>query len=138
LSSFVGAFNSGDDARLDALFAQRPLFRWYSSGPPGLRRLAAAKNRATLIAYFRTRHLQRDRLRVVSFRFNGNTPGYGDAPGYGNVAFTMKRSAADHRRGSWFGVVGKGAAVCSDDASEQRVQFIVMSLGGPARSRAVE
>jgi hypothetical protein len=60
-TSFVAAFNRGDFARLDALFAQPPLFHWYSSNPPGLRRTAAAADRSTLIAYFRTRHRKRDR-----------------------------------------------------------------------------
>lgn len=125
LASFVAAFNGGDYHQLDALFAVPPLFQWYSSNVPGLRRTAAAHNRDTLIAYFRARHLKRDRLRLVSFTFNGNSHGHG------NFVFKMKRSAADYRRGAWFGLIGKGAAVCSDESSEQPVQFIVVSIGGP-------
>jgi hypothetical protein len=125
LTSFVGAFNRGDSAELDALFARPPVFRWYSSGLPGVRRLSAAANRGTLVDYFRTRHLKRDRMRLTSFRFNGNSAGYG------HFAFTLKRSAADYPRGAWFGVPAKGAAVCSDDPAEPPVQLAVLSLGAP-------
>jgi hypothetical protein len=130
LASFVASFNGGDYHQLDVLFAAPSLFQWYSSNVPGLRRTAAAHNRGTLIAYFRARHLKRDRLRLVSFTFTGNSL-TGNSHGYGNFVFKMKRSAADYRRGAWFGLIGKGAAVCSDQSSERPVQFIVVSVGGP-------
>jgi hypothetical protein len=127
--SFVADFNGGNFGHLDALFAQRPAFGWYSSNPPGLRNAAAAKNRGSLIAYFRARHAKRDRLQLVSFKFTGN------AQGHGNFTFAMKRSAADYRKGAWFSLVGKGAVVCSKSRSpyveELPVRFIVLSLGGP-------
>jgi hypothetical protein len=128
LASFVAAFNRNEDEKLGALFAQLPLFQWYSSNVPGLRTTAAARDRDGLIAYFRSRHVKRDRLRLVSFTFTG------DSPGYGNFVFKMKRSAADYRRGAWFGLTGKGAAVCSAQ-SVQPVQFIVVSLGGPGSDK---
>ena len=127
--SFVGAFNRGDFRQLDALFADSSLFVWYSSNAPGSRRMSAAENRDTLIAYFRTRHLNRDRLRLVAFTFNGNSPAYG------NFGFKMKRSAADYRGGAWFGLVGKGAALCSDQPSERPVKFIVVSMGAPGSDK---
>jgi len=129
LASFVTAFNRGNLSKLDALFAAPPAFQWYSSNAPGLRRAAAAHNRATLIAYFRARHLKRDRLRLVSFTFHGNSNAGG------NFAFKMKRSAADYRHGAWFGLIGKGAAVCSDQAAPEPVQFIVVSVGGPGSDK---
>lgn len=92
---------------------------------PGLRRTAAAKNRGSLIAYFRARHLKRDRLRLVSFTFTGNSAGFG------NFWFKLRRSAADYHQRAWFGLIGKGAAVCVNGVSEQQVQFIVVSIGGP-------
>jgi len=127
LTSFVAAFNGGSYGRLDALVAQPPLFAWYSSNPPGLRRTSAATNRQGLIPYFRSRHAQRDRLRLASFTFTGN------AGGRGNFTFTLRRSAADYRRGTWFGLTGKGATVCSDPSPyvEQTTQIVVLSLGGP-------
>jgi hypothetical protein len=122
-ASFVVSFNQGDEPQLDRLFAQPPQFQWYSSNAPGLRRSQAAKNRHGLLAYFRVRHLKRDRMRLLSFTFANNTRGYG------NFLFRMKRSAGDYRNGAWFGLVGKGSAVCSE-AGEQPVQFIVISIGG--------
>jgi len=62
---------------------------------------AAARNRVSLIAYFRARHLERDRLRLVGFTFTGNWNGYG------NFIFRMRRSAADYHRGAWFGLIRK-------------------------------
>jgi len=125
LASFIVAFNRGSYAKLDTLFARPPLFQWYASNAPGLRRTATAHDRNSLIAYFRARHLRRDRLRLVRFTFNGN------AGGNGNFVFKLKRSASDYRRGAWFGLIGKAASVCSDDAFQQPVQLIVVSLGGP-------
>jgi hypothetical protein len=124
-ASFVGAFNRGSGQELDSLFATPPLFQWYSSNVPGLRSSTAAKNRGSLIAYFRARHRKHDRLRLVSFTFTGNSHGFG------NFVFRMKRSAADYRQGEWFRLIGKGAAACSGPSSEQLVQFIVVSVGGP-------
>ena len=94
VTSFVAAFNRGDGQKLDGLFARSPLFQWYSSNVPGPRRTAAAGDRGSLIDYFRSRHAKRDRLRLVSFSFTGNSPGYG------NFVFKLKRSAADYRRGT--------------------------------------
>lgn len=125
VASFVSAFDRGDYHQLDRLFARPPLFQWYSSSVPGLRMTTVARNRASLIAYFRARHLKRDRLRLVSFTFTANSYGYG------NFVFKMMRSAADYRRGASFGLIAKGAALCSDQPSQQPVQFIVMSVGGP-------
>jgi hypothetical protein len=68
-------------------------------------------------------------MRLVSFTFTGNSHGFG------NFVFRMKRSAADYRRGAWLRLIGKGAAVCSHQASEKAVQFIVVSLGGPGSDK---
>jgi hypothetical protein len=129
LASFVSAFNRGDAQQLDSLFAQPPLFQWYSSNVPGLRNMPAAQDRNTLITYFRARHVKRDRMRLVSFSFTGNSHGAG------NFIFKMKRAAGDYRNGAWFGLIGKGAAVCSDEATEQPVRFVVLSLGGPGSDK---
>ena len=122
--SFVSAFNAGDYGRLDSVFAKAPGFGWFSSPRPGVRLNAAATRRDTLVRYFRSRHLKRDRLRVLSFRFNGGN-------GVGNFEFKLRRSASDYRRAAWFGLIGKGAASCVGP----RVQFIVVSLGGPGSDK---
>lgn len=122
LDSFVVAFNRGDYAALDSLFAQPPAFRWYSSPKPGQRIGAAAKRRDTLIPYFRTRHARQDRLRLLVFGFTGR------AARWSNLWFEMRRSAADFRQGKWIESPGKGAVACDGGST----QFIVVSLGGPA------
>ena len=114
--SFLGAFTQGSYVRLDSLFAEAPVFGWYSSNLPGLRRTTAARNRGTLIEYFRTRHAKRDRLRLVSFTYNGN----------GNFTYKLRRSARDYQGGAWFGLSGKGALICSGVSP----QLTVVSVGG--------
>src|SRR5690242_18254304 len=53
LLSFTTAFDRGDLAALDAIFAQKPDFQWYTTdGRSG----QAAKRRDTLTSYFRRRH----------------------------------------------------------------------------------
>ena len=119
--SFLGAFTKGDYARLDELFADKPDFGWFSANAPGLRSTTAAMNRATLIDYFRKRHAQRDRLRLISFQWNGE----------GNFTYTLWRSTNDYRSGASFHLIGKGAADCSHGSP----RFIVVSLGGLGSDR---
>jgi hypothetical protein len=121
LVSFIAAFNAGAYRRLDGMFAGPSWFRWYSSSAPGMRFDPQAQMRNTLVAYFRARHAQRERLRLVSFKFNGNSLGYG------NFIWKMKRSAGDFRAGAWFTVEAKGAALCEGAST----RFIVMSVGAP-------
>jgi len=121
LVSFVRAFNGGDYARLSALFAAPEWFRWYSSGTPGARFDPVAQRRDTLINYFRGRHAHGDRIKLTSFRFNGNSNGYG------NFSWKLERSAADFRDGAWFMTEAKGAVLCQGPIA----QFIVVSVGSP-------
>ncbi|MGH3009860.1 MAG: hypothetical protein ACRDLM_10725 [Gaiellaceae bacterium] len=116
-SNFIVAFNVGNYQRLDALFARAQDFGWYSSNVPGLRNLGAAKNRATLLSYFRARHAQRDRMQLLAFAYRGE----------GNFTYRLRRSARDYSSGAWFRLIGKGAATCSGGTA----QLVVVSLGGP-------
>ncbi|MEJ7569315.1 MAG: hypothetical protein WKF41_13730 [Gaiellaceae bacterium] len=127
VSRFVGAYNIGDSPRLDSLFAHAPDFKWYSAGPPGLRIQSAAYRRDTLLSYFRARHRQDDRLRLLSFKFQGHSNGLG------HFQYKFERRARDYRAGKPFKVVGKGAAVCADkeEFMADKVRFVVMSLGNP-------
>lgn len=119
--SFLGAFTTGNYRRLNELFADEPDFGWFSSNTPGLRATMAALDRRTLINYFRKRHAQRDRLRLISFQWHGE----------GNFIYTLWRSANDYRAGAAFHLIGKGFADCS----EGRPRFVVVSLGGPGSDR---
>ena len=117
--TFVAAFNGGDLAKLDSLFAASPAFRWYSSNAPGERTGNAAFTRSTLRGYFGRRHQVRDFLQVRSFRFNSH------ARGLAHFSFGLRRSALDHLSGRAFDLVGKGPLSCADG------RFVVLSLGGP-------
>lgn len=123
LRTFIAAFNRGRYGRLDQLFAKEPQFQWYSSPPPGRRLGRAAKQRGTLVRYFRWRHRKRDRMRLTAFRWNGNSPRWG------NFSFEGRRRAAGFNRRRWFRMVGKGALVCTSESA----RFIVMSLGSEPR-----
>ncbi|MCP9484422.1 MAG: hypothetical protein MSC30_01045 [Gaiellaceae bacterium MAG52_C11] len=110
------------------MFAREPDFQWYSAGPPGLRIMGAAYRRDTLLSYFRARHRNGDRLRLRSFRFNGNSNGFG------HFEYRLERKARDYRAGTSFQIPGKGAASCDETpafVSGDRTRFVVMSLGGP-------
>lgn len=64
---FIEAFDRGDVAQLDQLFARDGEgFHWYSTDAPGQRLNAEASNRDSLMAYFAARHLQHERLALNS------------------------------------------------------------------------
>lgn len=121
LASFVRAFNGGDYRSLNKLFAGSAWFRWYSSSTPGVRINPEAQRRGSLIDYFAGRHAQGDRFKLMSFRFTGNSSGFG------NFTWKAERSAADFRHGAWFVTEAKGAALCQGAVA----RFIVMSVGSP-------
>lgn len=121
LNSFVTAFNQGDFARLDSLFADEPAFQWFSSQHPGRRLGAEAKRRDTLIPYLRRRHARDEEFRLRAFNFSGNSARWS------NFWFEALRSADGFGDGDWRRVVGKGAAICDQGSP----QLIVLSLGRP-------
>jgi hypothetical protein len=77
------------------------------------------------MAYFRARHAKGDRFPVVSFRFNAVSGGLG------HFSFVLTRRAGDYRAGRTFRAVGKGAAL---SCTLEPQAFVVVSIGGPARS----
>lgn len=122
LRSFAAAFSAGDQRRLDALFARGDRFAWFSSGSPGARFSPDAGKRETLLRYFAARHAEHDRIRVVSYRFNG----FERQRVIAHFELTFARRADDYRDGEEFRSVGKGAVDCSASP----VRFMVLSLGG--------
>jgi hypothetical protein len=103
---FVGAFNAGDENQLDRIFAREPEFEWYSTGGPGERLDPVARDRPSLVPYFRDRHALGERFTLHSFTFNGNTTG---SRTYGNFVYSLTRSANDLQAAPYR---GKGAALC--------------------------
>jgi hypothetical protein len=63
--AFVRAYNRGELRTLDRLFAREPRFVWFSSGGP------ARSNRGALLEHLQRRQARGDRLRALTYRFNG-------------------------------------------------------------------
>jgi hypothetical protein len=105
--AFINAFNRGDVKRLNTIFARGMWWRWYSvSNAPGRRIQTAAYNRKTLIAYFRTRHKQHERLQLQSLQFNGRSSGFG------HFEYELLRRADDIKSPTPRPYAGKGAVSC--------------------------
>lgn len=79
-------------------------FDWYSTDRPGARFDATVRDRAGLGHYFNRRPAAAEALRLMSFRFNGNSAAYGD------FQYALIRRAKDQSPTSY---VGKGAAACN-------------------------
>ena len=103
VTQHIAAFNAGDRAKLERLW-ERDRFQWYSTQAPGERFSEEAKRRSTLMRYFADRHTQHERLRLRSFRFNGNSNSYG------HFEYRLWRSADELATPQ--AVLGKGAATC--------------------------
>jgi hypothetical protein len=101
---FIAAFNARNILALDRVFAPAESFNWFSTGAPGARLRAAAYDRSTLMAYFKARHRQGEKLRLVRFKSNGNSNGYA------HFEFRLERRARTLRPTVF---QGKGAAICA-------------------------
>ena len=102
---FLDAFNHGDLAQLNQLFAElEEGFHWYSTDAPGQRFNAEASNRDTLMPYFAARHLQHEHLVLNSLDITYST---GNEAGFW---FRVTRSAADGLPPTAYN--GKGGIQC--------------------------
>lgn len=122
--AFIVAFNGGDAARLQRVFARKPFFRWYSTDAPGERLLPSAANRASLLPYFARRHTLGERLTLRSIRVNGNSIASGIGwKTYGIFQYTLTRVAQDLPPTAY---AGKGALHCYASRPDE---LIVWSMG---------
>ena len=105
VNRFIDAFNRGDLAQLDQLFAAPGKgFNWYATDAPGQRFNAEADNRDDLMAYFAARHAQHEHLLLNSLDVtysNGTDAGFW---------FRLTRSADDGLRPTRYN--GKGGIQC--------------------------
>src|ERR671926_1215904 len=92
VGAFVRGFARGEVRAIDRMWAPVPRFRWFSTGPPGARLGARARNRATLATYFRARVRAGERLRLTVLG-----AGYDPAPKIVNFGGKLVRSANDIR-----------------------------------------
>ena len=102
VDAFVGAFNRGDLAAVDDLFAREGEgWVWYFANDRAGQRLGkAAARRDTLRAYFAGRIRRHETLRLLRFQEGGD----------GNFTFLLRRRADDLRAVER---VGKGWVSCS-------------------------
>jgi hypothetical protein len=119
VKGFVAELNRGDLRALDRRFSPASRFEWYSTPAPGERFGEAAKDRSTLIPYFKERHARHERLTLRRFDYNGAS-----AARYGNFEYTLTRRADDLRRPTRY--EGKGAAWCFKAAPDE---IFVWSMG---------
>ena len=120
--AFLTAFNRGDAATLDGLFAPAGQFGWYSSAPPKGRVQQASRNRATLAAYFRSRHARDEKLGLVKFNYASAQPRSGATVANFNGILTRRAADVPMRKRGF-----KAALRCTDTER----QFVVVSIGTP-------
>jgi hypothetical protein len=63
--SFAGTYSGGDALRAEREWAREPAFRSYVSKAPGARLGSTARDRASLLSYFRARIRAHERLAIV-------------------------------------------------------------------------
>ena len=76
MKTFVAAYNRGDLATLDRLFAPEDRFQEYRVGPVE-RPAPLSEDRASLIDYFAERHSHNDRFELQDLRVGPNPNGDG-------------------------------------------------------------
>ena len=98
VTSFVRAYNRGDLARLERLWAQEPDFQWYFVDDE---REQDAEDRVNLPLYFDERARLGDHLELRRLSVNENGTDF---------AFKLRRTTDDERAGAEGLFHGKGAA----------------------------
>ena len=118
IRNLVAYANAGMTVAADRLVAPEPLFEWFSA--PGATRAArrlgsSSKDRSTLPAYLRERHVHHERLTLEKVMTSDHA--------LGNFGLILTRRADDYPQRR---IDGKGAVVCNSN----RAKVIVWSLGG--------
>ena len=124
LSTYLRAFNRGDLATLNQLFAPQSEFQWYAVAPPRGRVGLVAMDRASLLSFFRARHRHLEVQKLVKFTFaSTQTRPEGLVANFNGVIVRRARDLPVQRRGF------KATIQCDDGAT----QFIVVSIGTTVR-----
>lgn len=118
-AAFISSFNAGKYNALRSMFAAEPDFMWHAVAPPHGRVGARSLNRATLDAYFRTRHAKREVLKLTRFHFASTEERDGTLLAHFNGMLTRKANDLRLARRGF-----KATLLCGD-----RHQFIVVSVG---------
>lgn len=102
---FAGGYSGGQVTAINRLWASTARFEWFSTRAPGARLRARAKDRATLVAYFRARVRAHERIQLLTLKAR-----YSQTIGVVDFSGRLVRSADDLSPGRklWF----KGATDC--------------------------
>jgi hypothetical protein len=130
---FVTAFNAGDRGRLNRVFADAPLFKWYSVTRSASHDHFVAHSKAALLPYFGERHTRNEGQAIMHFRYGGTsrTPVGNRSYLVGNFTYRLLRWADDIGDGRPELYFGKGVVRCTS----RGVRLMVWSMGTPSASR---
>lgn len=125
---FVTAFNAGDQRRLNRVFADAPLFKWYSV-TRSVSEHFVVHSKAALLPYFAERHGRNEGQAIMQFRYGGTSRTYVGNRSYlvGNFTYRLLRWADDIGGGRHERYVGKGVVRCTSGGA----RLMVWSMGMP-------
>jgi hypothetical protein len=126
---FVTAFNAGDRRRLQRVFADAPMFKWYSVTRAQPLDHFVARSKAVLLPYFAERHARNEGQAIMHFRYGGisRTPVGNRTYLVGNFTYRLLRWADDIGEGRPELYVGKGVVRCTSRGA----RLMVWSMGTP-------
>jgi hypothetical protein len=120
---FVTAFNAGDRGRLNRVFADAPMFKWYSVTRTPPYEHFVAHNKAALLPYFANRHARNEGQAIMHFRYQGIS-----GTRVGNFNYRLLRWADDIVDGRPELYVGKGVVSCTSRGA----RLMIWSMGTPS------
>jgi hypothetical protein len=130
---FVTAFNAGEQQRLNRVFADAPMFKWYSVTRSVPYDHFVAHSKAALLPYFARRHARNEGHAIMHFRYGGISRAPVGSRSYlvGNFSYRLLRWADDIGDGRPELYVGKGVVSCTSLGA----RLMVWSMGTPSSSR---
>jgi hypothetical protein len=130
---FVTAFNTGDRRRLNRVFADPPMFKWYSVTRSAPYDHFVTHKKAALLTYFSERHARNEGQAVMHFRYQGTsrTPVGNTSYLVGGFSYRLLRWADDIGDGRPELYVGKGVVRCTSRGT----RLMVWSMGTPSSPR---
>ena len=114
MTHFVAAFNGGDQAKLERLFASKAtLTPWLYSVNRGSNVEFTSDNLGDSMRYFAERHKKNDQVELISVEVRPSSA-TSDGAAYVDVTYSMNRRAADLQAesGPWHRTEGKSVMDC--------------------------
>jgi hypothetical protein len=130
---YVTAFNAGDRRRLNRVFADAPMFKWYSVTRSAPYDHFVTHSKAGLLPYFAERHARNEGQAIMHFRYGGTyrTPVGNRSYLVGGFTYRLLRWADDIGDGRPELYFGKGVVRCTSRGT----RLMVWSMGTPSSSK---